>query len=520
MKFRQGALAFAAVLGVCAAFWIGYGVSQAFGRVRLDTLKESYGRDEFVDVRLRTRDPGLRAQWTAQGVRIRVLREGLPVTGIGGLRELPLRWDSARGAWMGRWPCPWNPPLGRYSLELSEPLESGKELRSRGFELRARPLNPFPPRLAVVNWESAKSLASLQVRAPDGTLKDWRGLLDWTEYAGADAFWMLGGQTPGSGSGEVWQTRNLKMIPEVARECHRRGLKFGVWVMYSLTVSSTNRIPGYEYALEIEEGRPKPTRAVSLRDERRLKDVAALLKRFAAIKEVDFLGVDYIRNALGGYELAEEFRADMPWAFGASAGCERWSPEQRMADFARRKIARKDARLIDAWQWWRAHRVGRVLRELRREIGPSKPLWAFTLTWQKGWHHGQDPVMFSDAGADACALMMYEADSAQYAQMIKDWHAYVRSADARLITGDIVDWSLHQRAAAGPGEMRRRLDAAVDGIYADGPAAGIFIHDLDRALNGRLGRWSTRAWLDAARASIRRMKRLPPPSGTWKERTT
>ena len=40
----------------------------------------------------------------------------------------------------------------------------------------------------------------------------------------------------------------------------------------------------------------------------------------------------------------------------------------------------------------------------------------------------------------------------------------------QLIVGDIVDWPLHQKDPAGPGEMYRRLAAAEDEIYADGPA--------------------------------------------------
>ena len=34
-------------------------------------------------------------------------------------------------------------------------------------------------------------------------MTDWRGLLDWAKYVGADAFWMLGGQTPGLGKDEI-----------------------------------------------------------------------------------------------------------------------------------------------------------------------------------------------------------------------------------------------------------------------------------------------------------------------------
>ena len=42
--------------------------------------------------------------------------------------------------------------------------------------------------------------------------------------------------------------------------------------------------------------------------------------------------------------------------------------------------------------------------------------------------------------------------------------------------------------------------------YADGPASGIFIHDLDRALHGRLGPWSTLEWMDQAKRAVQYLR--------------
>jgi hypothetical protein len=495
---------------VYAAFFSGYILTRRWAAVTLDTLKPSYRHDEFVEIRLRTRDPRLRSLWKQELPRARVVRGGSLVPTIGGLRSAVLEWDGRRSAWVGRWPVPWNAEPGEYALELASEMPSRKAeaLRARSFRIERRKPKPFPARFVAVNWESSRPLASLKVKAPDGSVKDWRGLLDWTEYVGADAFWMLGGQTPGLVRGETWVSHNLPLIPEVARECRRRGLKFGVWAMYTLTMSSEERIPGYEYALEIDEGRPKPTRAISLRDSSRPKDVAALLKSFAAIPEVDYIGLDYIRNALGGYELVDDFMAEMPWVV-RPPGWEKMTRGERMAEFAKRKVARKDAAFIDAWQWWRAHRAGAVIRQIRKEVGGSKPLWAFVLTWERGWHHGQDPVMFNDAGADALALMMYEANGVQYAQIMKDWRGYVKSGDARLFVGDIVDWPLHQKSPRGPGELGRRLEWSMRSITTDGPAAGLFIHDLERALNGRLGPYTTQDWMDEVRRVVRHFKSRP-----------
>ncbi|MBI4425916.1 MAG: hypothetical protein HY554_19455, partial [Elusimicrobia bacterium] len=49
-------------------------------------------------------------------------------------------------------------------------------------------------------------------------------------------------------------------------------------------------------------------------------------------------------------------------------------------------------------------------------------------------------------------------------------------------------------------------------IYADGaPAAGLFVHDVGRALWGRLGPYSTRQWMDAARGAVRHLRDRSAP---------
>ncbi|MFI5361260.1 MAG: hypothetical protein ACHQ49_04765, partial [Elusimicrobiota bacterium] len=329
--------------------------------------------------------------------------------------------------------------------------------------------------------------------------------LDWAQSLGANALMVLGGQSPGLKDGQVWVDTNLKLLPEVAKECRARGLKFGTYAEYSLTMSKSVKIPGYEYGLEIKDAKPVVTRAVSLREPKRLDDVAAFLKPFADDPNVDFVGLDYIRNALGGYELVDDFVAEMPgvkvppeWA--------KLSRNERMTWIARKKIIRKDMLFVDAWQWWRARRSALIVKEIKRRLGDKKPLWAFTLTWDKGWNHGQDAVMMNDAGVDYDALMFYEADKAQYAAMLNDWHAYVHRGDVQLVPGNILDWGLHQKDPAGPAEFGRRLRGAVDGVYADGPASAVFYHDLARLLWGRLGPWGTKGWADEARAISRDVK--------------
>lgn len=468
MRNRRGYAA--AVISLTAVAFI---VIVPRPRQALRVSKPEVGRHEIVE-------------WSPP-LPARVYRNGRLVSTIGGLTEVP-----------GRWPVPWNAPAGDYEVVSSTPV-----LRS-SFKIVPRKPLPLPEGFSALTWESEVSLRTVKVRAPDGAVKDWRGLLDWVEYVGADAFWMMGGRTPGLKPGQVWQDTNFDVFPQIAAECRRRGIKFGLYVMFSLTMSN-EKVGGYEYGVDVKDGKVYTTRAVSIRDERRIADTIALLKRFKAIPGVDWVGLDYIRNALGGIELAEDFYREMPGA-APPPGWAEMTPEERMVAFARAKGARKDAVLVDQWQWWRAHRVAGIVSRVKRELGENTPLWAFTLTWDKGWHHGQDPVMMNDAGVDADALMLYEANAEQFTNLLRDWSRYVKRGDVQLVVGDVIDWPLHQRHPDGPKDFYRRTVRAIDGIYGDGPAAGVFFHDLARALWGRKGDWTTKEWLDEAKAAADYMR--------------
>ena len=506
---RRGRAFFLAVLAFFAAVFVVWRRwNESMRVVRLAAGRADYLHYDLVDIRLSARDRVLDAEFARAPPRVVVRRDGAEVTTVAGIREVTLA-RAGPGLWTARWPVPWNAPAGDYVPVLLGREDLADRLRVASFRVGRRAPAPLPPGFVALTLESVAPLAAMRVTGPDGTVKDWRGMLDWAQWIGADAFWVLGGQTPGPREGQVWVETNLETLHEAAKECRARGLKFGVYAMYSLTMSNTTKIPGYEYGLEIKNAAPVVTRAVSIREPRRLDDVVGLLKPFADDPNVDFIGVDYIRNALGGYELVDDFVAEMP---GLTLP-EQWgrlSRAERMTWLARKKIVRKDAAFIDAWQWWRARRVALIVEELKRRLGGKKPLWAFTLTWDKGWHHGQDPVMMNDAGVDYDALMFYEADKPQYDAMLKAWHAYVRHGDVQLIPGNIFDWGLHQKDPSGPAEFSRRLSRAVAEVYADGPAQAVFFHDAGRLLYGRLGPWGARGWAEAARGSARALKAANP----------
>ncbi len=473
-------------------------------RVSLCAQRRAYLHYDIVVLRLNSRDAALDARWRARAPRLGAERAGRIVPTVGGVFfETAER--VAPGVWTARWPVPWNAPAGEYFPVLAG-AGLGSRLDTRPFRIERRVPRPLPPGFVAATLETADPLASFSVLGPDGRREDWRGLLDWAKALRADAVWMLGGQSPGE-RGSVWRAGNIVRLDEVARECRSRGLKFGVYAEYSLTASTDGeRVGGYEYAREVQDGRPRLTRAISLRDPRRPADAAAFLKPFAEDPAVDFVGLDYIRNALGGDELVDDFAAEMP-GLALPPEWPRLTRAERMVWLARKRVMRGDAAFLDAWNWWRARRAALIVREVRARLGAGKPLWVFTLTWDKGWQHGQDAAMMNDAGADVDALMFYQADRRQFAAMLKQWHSYLRRGDAQVAPGEIFDWDLHQRDPSGPAEFSRRLDAALARVYADGPAQAAFFHDLARLASGRrLGPWGARGWARAARGVADRLK--------------
>ncbi|MBI4050981.1 MAG: hypothetical protein HY400_00590 [Elusimicrobia bacterium] len=478
-------------------FWLSWN-----GAVYMGPKEEVYYHYQRIPILLETRDWKLRRAWRTSPPQVVIHRNGKPVATIGKLKILQLSWRESEDAWVAEWPCPWSAPEGMYVPSLMGAEELGDRLKIKSFRVAYRKPSPLPPRFVALTYENMNPYASLKVMAPDGQVKNWTGLLDWVEYLGADAFWVLAGETPGD-RGKIWMDYNFSMLPKIGKECHRRGIKFGVWVMSYMTLPGAARLPRYEYAVDIESDTLKVTRSISIRDPHRPGDIADLLKTFRDIPEVDYLGLDYIRNALGGYELAEDFLKEMPWV-EPPEGWKSLSAKEKIRAFVRKKIARKDRAFIDAWQWWRAHRVGQIVSEIKQAVGSQKSLWAFTLGWERGWQHGQDPIMMNDAGIDVDTVMMYEATGDQFNDMILSWSQYLKSHQAQVMVGNVIDWPLHQQMDLN--EFKRRFRAGMQGIYGDGPAKGIFVHDLSRALWGRKGPYSTLQWMEAAKEVIQEFK--------------
>lgn len=504
-------------IGIIIAAWIAGTApliipSRQGNTVYIYPAKSTYYHHQFVKIEARLYHSSLKDTLKEQGIPVSVVYENEIITGIGNKKEISLTYIPERDIWEGRWPCPWNSPSGTYTpISVQEDLP----YTSKSFTIARKPISKIPRGFSVMIYETNDDFSSLRPPLPGGGRGRWQNIFDWCELTGVDALWVLGGQTAYFTTRLAfdfpWLEHNLPFLSTLAKEAHNRGFGFGAYVMAYLTFGKSELKPQrYEYAInyDLKSDSLFRTRSVSLGDEQRKKDIVEMVTILNDIQEIDYIGLDYIRNALGGYELVDDFVNDMDVTVP-----EQWHTmrvEDRMKWFARKKIARTDMDLIDQWQWWRAHKAAVLVEEIIDEANLSKPLWVFTLSWELGWQHGQDPVMMSDAGAAIDAVMLYEADNDEYRDLLRHWRTYLKKNHANIIVGDVIDWNLHQKTMnpAGPEEYFIRNTQAIKQIYIDGPSKGVFLHDLNRIFRGRRGPYSRLEWALAGAAAVTMNKEM------------
>jgi hypothetical protein len=210
---------------------------------------------------------------------------------------------------------------------------------------------------------------------------------------------------------------------------------------------------------------------------------------------VDFIGLDYIRPVQGGFELTGEFLDDMDIELPAHPE----SGDESALYLAREIFKNKNYALQDMWNWWRARQSSLVIEKIKEEVKSAKPLWAFVLSWQMGHQHGQDPVMFQDAGLDFQAVMLYEADERQFTRLLAQWEKYNVSG-VNFLIGNQIDFNVHQFSEdpPAPEKFTRRLYEAQKVFKPK----GIFVNDLSRVFWGRKGPYTGKEWLRPVRHLI------------------
>ncbi|MDD5259967.1 MAG: hypothetical protein PHD29_08360 [bacterium] len=471
----------------------------------LKTAQKKYRHFELVKFNFDSRDRSL----DKMSLLVFVERNNKPIDSIGGKKAALLKYNPRLHIYEATWPVPWNAPGGLYTAKLTIPRGKDKpRIVTTGFEIERIKPPAIKPGIGVLTLESSAMLETAKIKSPDGDIGNWENIIKWADYLTADTIWYLAGQTASWGAridnNSPWIQSNINFVPKFAKAAHAKGLKFGVWVACFLTFGDTINKANYQFAYNYDRtaGTCVPTRSISIGDQKRRADIIKLLTRLANTPAVDYIGLDYIRNAIGGYEMVDQFVGEMNpelpenWAKLGKMG--------RMCWLGKEIQKRQKMKLVDQWNWWRAHYMATMVKEIIAKVNTTKPLWCFTLSWEKGWQHGQDPIMMNDAGAAVDAVMLYECNRGQFNDLLKEWNRYVGKNQVNLFGGDVVDFNLHQFTVnpPGPQEFYDRMMLAHHKMSGDGRIKGMFWHDLARGLWGRLGPYSINEWAIVGAASF------------------
>ena len=317
---------------------------------------------------------------------------------------------------------------------------------------------------------------------------------------GANAYCYLMGQT------SIWDHLNSKDFPfsrndmevghKYAKAAHAAGIKFaGYMTTFKVIGDAWNQAP-YEFSLGYDPDTDSivQTRFISLEDSKRHQDIINFLQELDKDPDIDMVGLDYVRTGTAGYEMVDEFVKDLdvpePDNFGS------FSKQERIHWLAKTVEQKEDPQVVELFEWWRAHKVAMTLKSILDEAKMSKPVFTFTLGWQMGHQHGQDPAMFIDAGVNYNHIMLYEGDRGTLASMKKQWPSYLSRSNGMYAMGEMVDFNWVQKSLDPPGPEElydREVDTFHD-WFAVNSGLGMFWHDLYRIIYGVRGPYSSIEW--------------------------
>lgn len=453
---------------------------------------------------------------------VEVFQNGIPVTLVDGRSKLSLKKDSPHGKFTVNWPIPYNPVPGTYVAEVvvSSPSWTAPKVFESAFTLS--PLKPsgMLPGYAALTMEGGKRLIGGAVPALDGSdsLRA-ANAIDWAKFMGANAYCYLMGQT------SIWDHLNPRDFPfnrgdmevgrKYAKAAHAAGLKFGGYMTTFKVVGDAWSQAPYQFSLSYDPDTDEvvPSRFISLADPKRRQDILAFLKEMNDDPNVDMVGLDYVRTGDAGYEFVDEFVNDM----NVPGPDNFWSlsKEDRIHWLAKTVEMKEDPQVVALFDWWRAHKVATVLKSILDEAKMTKPVFTFTLGWEMGHEHGQDPAMFIDAGVNYNHIMLYQGDRGTLASMKKQWPAYLSRSNGMYALGEMVDFNWVQKSINPPGP-EELYDREVDTLHSWFPVnaqIGMFWHDLYRIVYGVKGPYSAMEWAVAggkAFTTLRQTEGLSP----------
>jgi hypothetical protein len=448
------------------------------------------------------------------------------ISTVGSTEEINLRYDPGHDCWTGKWPIPWNPELGKYHAFVLLKIAGKKYAGQVEFTVTRRNVAPMEKGLSVMDIEPGDSIIQRVPGVGGRAVKIWENYVLWAKFMGASALWHNVGQSQ-LWTGEVnpavfpWDVMTVNQIPELSAACHKYDMKYGGWITSFVVLGPRQDLSPYAQTTgyDKETNTLRKLIYISIADEKRHQDIADLLHKMNDMPNVDYVGLDYMRTDFGGYEMASEFAADMPIKI-LPVDWQDMTEEDRMLWLGKTLEIDHDHPTVLMWMWWRAHKMATVIADIKKRAGLTKPLWVFSLTWKMGKEHGQDTLMFRDAGVDLNALMFYSIDKNAYPLMLNDWYDYLHRSNLNAVSGQCVDWNLLGRTyrPSGPEEHYIRQKMAVDKFQKINPTLGLFWHDLTRAFKGSRGPYSALEWAIAGGASfsyLREKQGLYPFEVKW-----
>jgi hypothetical protein len=490
-------------------------VSQMMPEVIAVMPKRNYLRYELVPFEMKVNQQEM-AYFPKMGATVEVFRGGKPVLMPDGRSKLRLRRDTPNGRFLGNWPVPYNPAPGTYVAQVvvTGPQWASPKSYESAFTnspLRTQGLYPGYSALTMEGGRQLIQGAVPSLHGGEGTSQ--ANAIEWAKFMGANIYCYLMGQT------SIWdqfQPRNFpfnrgdiqtgKRYAQLARDA---GMRFAGYLTTFKVVGDGWAQAPYDFALDYDHATDQavPSRFISLDDTRRHKDIVALLKEMDQDPNIDMVGLDYVRTGSGGYEMVDEFVKDL--SVPGPANFWSLSKAERCAWLARTVDRKENRDVVQLFEWWRARKVSLTLKKILDEAQMSKPVFTFTLGWEMGHQHGQDPAMFVDAGVDFCHIMLYEGDRAILESMKKQWPDYLARANGMYALGEMVDFNWVQRTVdpAGPEELYRRQIEIFQNWYPVNAHVGMFWHDLYRILYGIRGPYSSMEWAVAGGKSFSKLQR-------------
>ena len=378
---------------------------------------------------------------------------------------------------------PFGGTLGEYQAIVLVQTKNGVYGYTKDFTVKGRQSPSAKETKKIATLEYAIDLTTKKVPSVEtGELTSYDAIYDWIRYMKCDIFWAIGGQTTGWTAGitpeEPWAKAMIKNIENLAASKAKGDVELGAYVMSYFAAGGGARKGGYDVSVGYNSATQSlvESRHISLSDPKRVQDIIDILKRYDANPNVSYVGLDFIRTGeVDGYEMVDEMveltgvYVPASWSTMSKAARMRWLAVNR----GRKEIGMK-------WRWFRAHKESLIIKAIK-DSGIKKKLWAFTLGWNHGQEHGQDPYMFFDAGIDYDAVMIYEASRPQHVGMLAAWPQYL-SGEYNVLVGNMIDNRLQDGSLRPELEYMRRVYESEAKFNRSSRIRGIFFHDVSRML--------------------------------------